>query len=148
MSQPKPLSSDRWRRLMAPGFHHLQLRLHRPLQLLDRRRRRPATRPGYHLRAVGLLGGLFFVGYVLFQVPSATFAERRSVKRLMFWSLLVWGVLAAAQGVLPTFSLLSLSVSRLPFKRINKVKLYRPSPASPTPTLTWPRHSPGPSAGT
>jgi sugar phosphate permease len=30
----------------------------------------------------GLLGGLFFAGYFLFQVPAADFAERRNVKRL------------------------------------------------------------------
>jgi sugar phosphate permease len=54
----------------------------------------------------GLLGGLFFVGYFIFQVPAADFAERRSVKLLMFWSLLAWGVLAAAQGVIPWFWLL------------------------------------------
>lgn len=28
----------------------------------------------------GLLGGLFFIGYFLFQVPAGNFAERRSVK--------------------------------------------------------------------
>lgn len=34
----------------------------------------------------GLLGGLFFLGYFIFQVPAAGFAERRSVRTLMFWS--------------------------------------------------------------
>jgi sugar phosphate permease len=54
----------------------------------------------------GLLGGLFFIGYFLFQVPAGDYAERHSVRRLMFWSLLAWGVLAALQGVLPSFGLL------------------------------------------
>jgi sugar phosphate permease len=54
----------------------------------------------------GLLGGLFFIGYFLFQVPAANFAERRSVKQLMFWSLIAWGVFAAAQGVIPWYWLL------------------------------------------
>lgn len=54
----------------------------------------------------GLLGGLFFIGYFLFQVPASTFAERRSVKTLLFWSLSAWGVLAALQGVITTYWLL------------------------------------------
>ncbi|MGA8114094.1 MAG: MFS transporter [Actinocatenispora sp.] len=47
-----------------------------------------------------LLGALFFLGYFLFQIPGAIYAERRSVKRLIFWSLLAWGILASLQGVL------------------------------------------------
>ncbi|MGI8760152.1 MAG: MFS transporter [Jatrophihabitantaceae bacterium] len=54
----------------------------------------------------GLLGGLFFVGYFIFQVPAASFAERRSVKKLMFWSLILWGIFAAAQGVIVWYWLL------------------------------------------
>src|SRR4051794_17525960 len=51
--------------------------------------------------ASSLLGALFFLGYFLFQVPAGHYAEHRSVKRLMFWSLIAWGILAAAQGVVP-----------------------------------------------
>lgn len=47
-----------------------------------------------------LLGALFFLGYFLFQIPAAWYAESRSAKRLMFWSLLLWGVLAALTGVI------------------------------------------------
>src|SRR5579875_2230119 len=54
----------------------------------------------------GLLGGLFFAGYFLFQVPAADFAERRSVKRLMFWSLILWGIFAALQGPIGSYGLL------------------------------------------
>ena len=54
----------------------------------------------------GLLGGLFFLGYFLFQVPAGTFAERRSVRSLLFWALLAWGILAALQGVVTTYWLL------------------------------------------
>jgi sugar phosphate permease len=46
-----------------------------------------------------LLGALFFLGYFLFQIPGAIYAERRSVKKLIFWSLISWGVLASLQGV-------------------------------------------------
>ncbi len=47
-----------------------------------------------------LLGALFFLGYFLFQIPGAWYAESRSAKRLIFWSLLLWGVLAALTGVI------------------------------------------------
>ena len=46
-----------------------------------------------------LLGALFFLGYFFFQVPGAIYAERRSVKKLVFASLIAWGLLAAATGL-------------------------------------------------
>ncbi len=51
--------------------------------------------------ASSLLGALFFLGYFFFQVPAGHYAEHRSVRRLMFWSLIAWGILASAQGVVP-----------------------------------------------
>ncbi|HEY6433811.1 MAG TPA: MFS transporter [Acetobacteraceae bacterium] len=55
-----------------------------------------------------LLGALFFLGYFLFQIPGAWYAESRSAKRLIFWSLLLWGVLAALTGILTDIHLLYL----------------------------------------
>ncbi|WP_309088369.1 MFS transporter [Domibacillus sp.] len=46
-----------------------------------------------------LLGSLFFLGYFLFQVPGAHYAENRSAKKLIFWSLILWGGLATATGM-------------------------------------------------
>ncbi|HKU11332.1 MAG TPA: MFS transporter [Sinomonas sp.] len=46
-----------------------------------------------------LLGALFFLGYFLFQVPAGVYAERRSARNLIFWSLIAWGVLASLQGI-------------------------------------------------
>lgn len=57
-------------------------------------------------QANALLGALFFLGYFLFQVPAAWYAETRSAKRIMFWSLLLWGVLAALTGVISNIYLL------------------------------------------
>lgn len=57
-------------------------------------------------QAGALLGALFFLGYFLFQIPAAWYAEARSAKRLMFWSLLVWGVLATLTGVIRNIGLL------------------------------------------
>ncbi|SDV46408.1 MFS transporter [Chitinasiproducens palmae] len=45
-----------------------------------------------------LLGALFFLGYFFFQIPGAIYAEKRSVKKLVFASLIAWGLLAAATG--------------------------------------------------
>ncbi|MFB8828825.1 MFS transporter [Azotobacter sp. CWF10] len=53
-----------------------------------------------------LLGALFFLGYFFFQVPGAIYAERRSVKKLIFVSLILWGSLATLTGVIPNVYLL------------------------------------------
>src|SRR6202012_5574904 len=41
-----------------------------------------------------LLGALFFFGYFVFQIPGAAYARKRSARRLIFFSLIAWGVLA------------------------------------------------------
>jgi sugar phosphate permease len=53
-----------------------------------------------------LLGSLFFLGYFFFQVPGAVYAEKRSAKKLIFWSLILWGGLAMATGIISNVSLL------------------------------------------
>jgi sugar phosphate permease len=47
-----------------------------------------------------LLGSLFFLGYFFFQVPGALYASKKSAKRLIFWSLILWGALAMATGMI------------------------------------------------
>ncbi len=51
-----------------------------------------------------LLGSLFFLGYFFFQVPGAIYAEKRSAKKLIFWSLILWGGLAMATGIVSNLS--------------------------------------------
>ena len=46
-----------------------------------------------------LLGSLFFLGYFFFQIPGALYAANKSAKRLIFWSLILWGGLAMATGL-------------------------------------------------
>lgn len=53
-----------------------------------------------------LLGSLFFLGYFFFQVPGAIYAEKKSAKKLIFWSLILWGGLAVATGVISDVTLL------------------------------------------
>ncbi|RIV19559.1 MFS transporter [Alicyclobacillaceae bacterium I2511] len=56
--------------------------------------------------ASALLGALFFLGYFFFQVPGAHYAEKYSARKLIFWSLILWGILASAQGMISSIPLL------------------------------------------
>jgi sugar phosphate permease len=47
-----------------------------------------------------LLGSLFFLGYFFFQIPGAVYAANRSARKLIFWSLILWGGLAMATGMI------------------------------------------------
>lgn len=53
-----------------------------------------------------LLGSLFFLGYFFFQIPGAHYASKKSAKKLIFWSLLLWGALAMATGLVSNIKLL------------------------------------------
>ncbi|TCW79524.1 MFS transporter [Burkholderia sp. SRS-46] len=53
-----------------------------------------------------LIGSLFFLGYCLFQVPGAIYAQRNSVKKLIFVSLILWGLCAAATGLVSNIPML------------------------------------------
>ncbi len=46
-----------------------------------------------------LLGALFFLGYFFFQIPGAIYAERRSVRKLIFICLILWGGCASLTGI-------------------------------------------------
>jgi len=51
-----------------------------------------------------LLGSLFFLGYFFFQIPGAQYAAHKSAKKLIFISLISWGALAAATGMVNNVS--------------------------------------------
>jgi sugar phosphate permease len=53
-----------------------------------------------------LLGSLFFLGYFFFQIPGALYAANNSAKKLIFWSLIFWGLLATATGLISNINLL------------------------------------------
>jgi sugar phosphate permease len=96
----RPLTRTRWRRLLPIVFVTYSL------AYLDRSNYSIGAASGLerdlHITAAtsALLGALFFLGYFLFQIPAAHYAERGSVKRLIFWCLIGWGVFASLQGVL------------------------------------------------
>jgi MFS family permease len=54
---------------------------------------------GLSAQHAALASGVFFAGYVLFQVPGGYLAQIWSAKRLIFWSLLVWGAGATMCGL-------------------------------------------------
>lgn len=53
-----------------------------------------------------LLSSLFFLGYFFFQIPGALYAANKSAKKLIFWSLILWGALAAATGMISNVNFL------------------------------------------
>lgn len=55
-----------------------------------------------------LLGSLFFLGYFFFQIPGAAYARKRSARRLIFISLVSWGILASLTGVIQRFWMLAV----------------------------------------
>lgn len=55
-----------------------------------------------------LIGSLFFLGYFLFQVPGALYAQRYSVRKLVFVSLILWGSCAMATGLVTNIPMLMI----------------------------------------
>src|SRR6185369_11329411 len=55
-----------------------------------------------------LLKALFFLGYFFFQIPGVMYAAQKSTKKLIFWSLILWGACAAASGLLHDIYLLRI----------------------------------------
>ncbi|MBP2199956.1 MFS transporter [Pantoea cypripedii] len=53
-----------------------------------------------------LIGALFFLGYFFFQVPGAIYAVHRSVRKLIFVSLILWGFCATATGFVTNIPML------------------------------------------
>ncbi|MBV9451725.1 MAG: MFS transporter [Streptosporangiaceae bacterium] len=52
----------------------------------------------------GLAGGIFFIGYLVLQIPGGHLAERWSAKKFVGIMILVWGVLAVASGLVRNYA--------------------------------------------
>jgi sugar phosphate permease len=133
-SATNPLASRRWRRIIPIAF------ITYSLAYLDRSNYSLGAAGGLKedlgitAGIAGLLGALFFLGYFLFQIPAAHYAEHRSVKRLIFWSLIAWGVFATAQGVIGWVWL--LMVDRFLLGVVEAAVI-------PAMLISWPTGSPG-----
>ncbi len=100
------IAKRRWLRLIPVAF------ITYSLAYLDRANFGFAAAGGMaedlHITAAmsSLLGSLFFLGYFIFQIPGAIYAENKSAKRLIFWSLILWGGLAMTTGMVKNIHLL------------------------------------------
>ena len=98
-NQVKALPASRWYRIMPVIF------ITYSLAYLDRANFGFATagKMGEELRigsgSSSLLASLFFLGYFLFQIPGAAYASKKSAKKLIFWSLILWGGAATCTGL-------------------------------------------------
>jgi MFS family permease len=52
----------------------------------------------------GLAGGIFFIGYLILQIPGGYLAERWSAKKFVGIMILVWGVFALACGLVQNYA--------------------------------------------
>lgn len=96
---PNTIAKGRWIRLIPIAF------ITYSLAYLDRANFGFATAGGMakdlNITAAtsSLLGSLFFLGYFFFQIPGALYAANKSARKLIFWSLILWGLLAMATGM-------------------------------------------------
>jgi sugar phosphate permease len=59
---------------------------------------------GIDKSAQGLVGGIFFVGYVFLQIPGGMLAERWSAKKFIGIMILIWGAMAILEGFVQNFT--------------------------------------------
>ncbi len=95
----KSIATQRWLRLIPIAF------ITYSLAYLDRANFGFATAGGMAKElnittsVSSLLTSLFFLGYFFFQIPGTLYAANKSAKKLIFWSLVLWGALATATGL-------------------------------------------------
>jgi sugar phosphate permease len=58
--------------------------------------------------AAGDIAGIFFVGYMIFQIPGGILAAKWSAKKIVFILMLLWGVVSTATGFVHTEGQLKL----------------------------------------
>jgi len=96
----KTIASSRWYRLIPVVF------ITYSLAYLDRANFGFGAAGGMgkdlHITATmsSLLASLFFLGYFFFQIPGVYYAANKSTKKLIFWSLILWGLFATATGLI------------------------------------------------
>jgi sugar phosphate permease len=99
-------SKTRWYRLIPVAF------ITYSLAYLDRANFGFGTAGGMakdlHITAAtsSLLTSLFFLGYFFFQIPGTHYAATKSARKLIFWSLILWGICAMATGLTSSVKLL------------------------------------------
>lgn len=106
MNKNKTIAPSRWYRLIPVVF------ITYSLAYLDRANFGFGAAGGMaadlHITSTisSLLGSLFFLGYFFFQIPGTIYASKNSAKRLIFWSLIFWGLAAMATGIISNVKVL------------------------------------------
>lgn len=106
MANEQTIAPSRWYRLIPVAF------ITYSLAYLDRANFGFAAAgemaKDLHITAAtsSLLGSLFFLGYFFFQIPGAHYAAKKSAKKLIFWSLILWGAAAMATGMVSNINAL------------------------------------------
>jgi MFS family permease len=54
--------------------------------------------------AEGLAGGIFFIGYLVLQIPGGQLAEKWSAKKFVGIMILIWGVFAVLSGLVQNYT--------------------------------------------
>ncbi|HEX6226524.1 MAG TPA: MFS transporter [Chryseolinea sp.] len=104
----KPIAPSRWYRLIPVAF------ITYSLAYLDRANFSFGTAGGMTedlnitATTASLLSSLFFLGYFFFQIPGALYAAKKSAKKLIFWSLILWGGCAMATGMVNNVEVLKV----------------------------------------
>lgn len=106
MANNKKIAASRWYRLIPLVF------ITYSLAYLDRANFGFGAAAGMaddlHITSAmsSLLGSMFFLGYFFFQIPGTLYAANKSAKKLIFWSLIFWGMFAAATGIIHNVKIL------------------------------------------
>ena len=106
MEIKKPIAVSRWYRLIPVVF------ITYSLAYLDRANFGFGAAGGMaadlHITPTmsSLMGSLFFLGYFFFQIPGTIYASNKSAKKLIFWSLILWGLFAMATGLISNVKIL------------------------------------------
>jgi sugar phosphate permease len=106
MANKSTITSSRWYRLIPVVF------ITYSLAYLDRANFGFGAAAGMagdlHITSsmTSLLGSMFFLGYFFFQIPGTLYASNKSAKKLIFWSLILWGIFAAATGIIKNIKIL------------------------------------------
>ena len=106
MPREKKLAANRWYRLIPVVF------ITYSLAYLDRANFGFGAAGGMakdlHVTPAisSLLGSLFFLGYFFFQLPGVYYAAKKSAKKLIFYSLILWGLCAMATGIISNITAL------------------------------------------
>lgn len=65
---------------------------------------------GLGAQAFGFVGGIFFIGYFIFEIPSNVMLERVGARRWIFGIMLAWGIISSATAL--AHDIWSLSILR------------------------------------